>query len=361
MKTMKFKYYYMLLFMLLLASCSKEIEVGDIPDFNVTTESTTYKAGQEIRFTFTGDNVHNISFYSGETRKDYDFRDGRVVFVGNEGAILSFQTSVQSGAQADQLSVLYSTNFNGDYSSLASVKAATWTDITSQIALGTSATFKASGDLDITDMMVPSQPIYFAYKYLTKPQETNGLVRTWYIQVFAITSKAKLDGTIALPLTDQAGAGFRIVDENPVNAPALSSITTTRITMIGNRYKYASDPLFDPNNPIYDPLNPIYDPKSPLYQPTAIRPTFVPFDPASPWNDPQSEHWAVSGAIRTDSVDLGPDWSTPLKGATTTSLVTEYRYKYSKPGTYRAVFIAANNSIDQVKKVIRELTLTITD
>ncbi|MBP1675087.1 MAG: hypothetical protein H6Q24_1225 [Bacteroidetes bacterium] len=361
MKNMKVKCYYMLLCMLILASCSKEIEVGDTPDFDVTTESTTYKAGQEIKFTFTGDNVHNIWFYSGETLKNFDYREGRAIFVGDTGAIMSFQSSVQVGTQTNQLSVLYSTDFNGDYSSLASIKAATWTDITSLVALGTSATFKASGNLDITNMMVPGEPIYFAFKYLTKPQETNGLVRTWYIQVFAIASKAKLDGTINLPLTDQASAGFRILDENPVNAPALSTITTTRITMIGNRYKVATDPLFDPNNPIYDPLNPIYDPKSPQYQPTAVRPTFVPFDPASPWNDPQSEHWAVSNAIRTDSVNLGPDWSTPLKGATTTSLVTEYRYKYSKPGTYKAVFIAANNSIDEVKKVIRELTLTITE
>ena len=358
---MKVKIYYMLLGMLILASCSKEIKVGDTPDFGVTTESTTFKAGEEIKFTFSGGNVHNISFYSGETRKDYDFRDGRVVNVSDSGAIMAFQSSVQVGTQADQVTVLASKDFNGDYSTLTSVKAATWTDITSRVALGTNATFKASGNVDITDLMIKGQPIYFAFKYLTKPQETNGLVRTWYIQVFAITSKAKLDGTIALPLTDQASAGFRIVDENPVNAPALSTITTTRITLVGNRYKVATDPLFDPDNPIYDPLNPIYDPKSPSYIPTAIRPTFVPFDPASPWNDPQSEHWAVSGPINTASVDLGPDWSTPLKGATTTGIMTEYRYKYTKPGTYKAVFIAANNSIDGVKQVVKEVNLTITE
>jgi len=358
---MKVKIYYMLLGMLILASCSKSIEVGDTPDFGVTTESTSFKAGEEIKFTFTGDNVHNISFYSGETRKDYDFRNGRVVNVSDSGAIMAFQSSVQTGTQTNQITVLASTDFNGDYSTLAGVKAATWTDITSRVILGTNATFKASGNVDITDIMIKGQPVYFAFKYMTLPQATNGLVRTWYFQVFAVTSKAKLDGTIALPLTDQASAGFRLVDENPVDAPALSAITTTRVTLVGNRYKVDTDPLFDPDNPIFDPLNPIYDPKSPLYQPTAVRPTFVPFDPASPWNDPQSEHWAVSGPINTANVDLGPDWSTPLKGATTTGIMQEYRYKYTKPGTYKAVFIAANNSIDGVKQVVRELTLTITE
>lgn len=357
---MNLKYYFILFGMLLMVSCSKEIKVTDEPVFNVTTESDTYKVNEEIRYIFTGGEVHNISFYSGETQKNFEYRDGRVVSVQDSGAVLSFQSSVQVGTQPDQVSFLYSTNFSGDYSSLAAVKAATWNDVTSKIALGTNATFKASGSLDITDMMIKGQPIYFAFKYLTKPQATNGLVRTWYIQLFSVLSKAKLDNAVTLTLTDQPGAGFRIIDENPVNAPALSTITTTRITMIGNRYKVATDPLFDPNNPIYDPLNPIYDPKSPLYQPTAIRPEFVPFDPNSPWNDPQSEHWAVSRAIRTDSVNLGPDWSTSIKGITTAAM-TEYRYKYTKPGTYYGVFVASYNSIDGVKEVVREVTLTITE
>jgi hypothetical protein len=357
---MKIKYCYILSGLLVIASCNKELKNIDMPDFNVTTESTTYKVGEEIRFKFTGGDVNNISFYSGETQRIYDYRKGRTVNVSSDGAILSFQTSVQNGTQANQVSFLYSTDFNGDYSSLASVKAATWNDITSQIALGTSATFKASGNLDISDMLIKGQPVYFAFKYLTKPQATSGLVRTWYIQLFSVISKAKLDNTVTLTLTDQAGAGYRIIDENPVNAPALSTITTTRITLIGNRYKVATDPLFDPNNPIYDPLNPIYDPNSPQYVPTAVRPEFVPFDPASPWNDPQSEHWAVSRAIRTDSVNLGPDWSVPIKGITTAAM-TEYRYKYNAPGTYYSVFVASNNTIDGVKEVVREVTLTITE
>jgi len=41
--------------------------------------------------------------------------------------------------------------------------------------------------------------------------------------------------------------------------------------------------------------------------------------------------------------------------------MTEYRYKYTKPGTYKAVFIAANNSIDGVKQVVKEVNLTITE
>ena len=354
---MKFKYYNLLLGVLLMASCNKVIVV-DAPNFDVSTEATTYKVGEEIKFTFKGGNVNNIAFYSGETLENYDYKDGRVVSIRDSSASMAFQSSVQLGTQANQVSVLSSTDFNGDYSSLPKVKAATWTDITSRFALGTGTAFLASGTKDIKDLIVTGKPIYFAFKYLTKPQETNGLVRTWYIQLFAITSYAKLDGTITLPLTDQTSAGFRIVDENKENAPALSTITATRITLVGNRFQVASDPLFDPINPIYDPLNPIYDPYSPSYVPIAVRPTFVPFV-TSPYNDPLSEHWAVSKAIRTDSVNLGPDWSTSLKGVTTATM-SEFSYTYAKVGTYKAVFVAANNSIDEVKKVIKEITITIT-
>jgi len=356
---MKFKYYIMLLGVLLMASCNKGIDVGDPSNFDVTTDNTTYKVGEEIKFTFTGGSVNNIAFYSGESLKDYDYRDGRVVNVSDSSATVAFQSSVQFGTQVNQLSVLASTDFTGDYSSLVTVKAATWTDITSWFALGTGTAFLASGTKDIASLKVAGKPIYFAFKYLTKPQAANGFVRTYFIQVFSIISNAKLDSTITLTISDQANAGFRIVDENKENAPARSSVTSTRVTLAGNRALYSNDPLFDPANIIYDPLNPIYDPYSPTYIPTAVRPTFVPFDTTSVYNDPLSEHWAVSRAINLESVNLGPDWSTSLKGVTTANM-TEYSYKYAKAGTYKVVFVAANNSIDNVKQVVRELPLTIT-
>ena len=261
--------------------------------------------------------------------------------------------------RANQLSVLASTDFNGDYSSLAKVKAATWVDITSRFKLGTNATFVASGIKDITDLMVAGKPIYIAFKYVTKPQATNGAIRWWYIQSFAISSLAMLDNTIPLTLTDIGSAGFQIVDENKANAPAQASITATRVTLAGNVYLTASLPIFDPTNPIYDPKNPIYDPMSSSFVPTAKYKPFVAFDPTSPYNDPASEHWAVSKAINTESVDLGPDWSSAIKGILTSS-VSEYRYSYAKAGTYKAVFVAANNSIDGSKTVVKEINLTIT-
>jgi hypothetical protein len=360
-KNMKLNIYFLIIgMMLFFASCNTDLSVEEINDFDVTVDATTYKVGQEVRFKLSGDYVQQISFYSGEVQKDFEFREGRVIDVNGTGATMSFSSSVQLGAQLNQLSVLVSTDFNGDYSSLDKVKAAKWTDITSRFAYGTGTAFTASGVKDITDLIVAGKPIYVAFKYVTQPQQVNGLARNWYIQSFNLTSLSKLNNTIPLYLSVQGDAGFRIIDQNPVNAPALSVITNSRISLLGNRYKYPEDPLYDPKNPIYDPNNPIYDPYSTSYVPGAVPPTYVPYDPKSPYNDPYSENWAVSKPIITNSVNLGPDWSIPIKGVTNPNL-TEYRYKYLEKGTYKVVFIASNNSIDNRNEVVKELTLTITE
>lgn len=352
---MKFKLYRMLCGLLILASCETEIES---PDFRVTTESATYQAGEAIKFTIEG-NADMIAFYSGQPANDYAFRQGRTVDVSNDGVTLQFTSGVTGGTQADQLTFLASTDFDGNYSDLASVQKANWIDITNRFVFGTSATFISSTNQDISDLLVPGMPIYFAFRYLTRPQEANGLARTRMIQSFLLKSKA-LFNDAEVTITDQAYAGFRIVDQEPVNAPARSTITTTRVSLLGNVYKDPNDPIYDPENPIYDPENPIYDPESNLYNPNAVRPTFVPYDPNSPYNDPQTENWAVSKPIHIDEVDLGPDWSVAIKGIANSKL-EEFRYTYTKPGTYIAYFIATNATIDGRKDVVKEINITITD
>lgn len=356
---MKFKYYTILLGALFMSSCKENLEIST-PTFDVTTAKTSYKAGETVTFDITGGEAHMITFYSGEVLKDYALRDGRVIDVSKSGITGSFTSSVQLGTQTNQLTILASNNFNGDYSSVAKVKAATWTDITSRFALGTSTALLASGTKDLSDLVVPGKPLYIAFRYLTKPQATNGIARQWFIQSFAINSNLKLDNTINLPIVDQASAGFRIVDDNAANpAKALSSVSATRVTLQGNTYLNAGLPQFDPNNPIFDPKNPIYDPNSPLFLATAKYVPFVPFDPNSPFNDPATEHWAVSRGIMVDKVDLGPDRSTPLKGLPNPT-ISKHSYAYAKPGNYKAVFIASNNTIDGDKRVVKEISLTIT-
>jgi len=299
-------------------SCKKDLTVDDLADFNVTTDSVAYKVGTPITFTIKGGQAHDISFYSGETLKDYNYRNGRIVDTITGGAVLAFSTSVTVGTlQADPLYVLVSTNFNGDYSNMSSVNAATWTDITSRFSLATTATFKATS-ADVSDLIVKGKPFYVAFKYTNQPQAVSGVVRQWQIQSLTLASKYKLDNSSILNYSDQPSAGFQLVDSNKLTAaPARSTIITTLITLLGNLY-----------------------------------------NAATPTVDPVGVNWAISTGINTDKINLGPDWSTAIKGYTSAQLNT-YAYTYPKAGTYTAVFVASNNSLNESKQVVKTISLTI--
>lgn len=353
---MKLKYFICLL-VIITSSCSKEIEVNQ-PDFNVSTTAASFKVDEEVKFNFEG-SANSILFYSGEEGNDYEFRNGRAINVENKPILMSFDSSVQGGTQQNQLSILASNDFNGNYTDLASIKVATWTDITTRFSLGTSATFKASGEGSLDDLIATGKPLYIAFKYITKPQAVNGLVRTWMIQNFSISSNVQFQDK-NVSLTDQIMAGFRIIEEDRLNTPARSLVTSTRVTLQGNVYKDPADPIYDSSNPIYDPLNPIYDPTSPSYDPKLVMPRFVPYDFTSPYNDPTRENWAVSAGIYASKVDLGPDPSTPLKGLTSGKL-QGFTHVFTKPGTYKVHFVAVNVNVDSKKEVLRTITLKITD
>ena len=77
---MKFRCYIILSALFVMASCSKELDVKEAPDFAVTAEADTYKAGDPVKFQIQG-SADVISFYSGEMLHDYAFKDGREVDV----------------------------------------------------------------------------------------------------------------------------------------------------------------------------------------------------------------------------------------------------------------------------------------
>lgn len=342
---------------MILNACSKDLTVIT-PDFDVRSNGTSFKVNEPVQFSFEG-KADFVSFYSGEAGNDYLFKDGREVKIENAPVFVGFNSSVQVGTQANQLRVLASTDFDGNYSDLEKVKLATWTDITSRFALGTTATFLASGNKDISDLVAPGKPIYIAFKYLTRPQAVNGLVRTWMIQSFNVKSQVKFNEQ-DVDITDQMLAGFRIVDEDTVNAPSRSLVTSTRVTLQGNIYKNPADPKYDPENPIYDPANPIYDVNSPSYDPAAVRPRFVAYDPASPFNDPVRENWAVSAPINTAKVKLRNDAAIIIKGIRS-GLLTEFSHIFKEPGVYKVHFVAKNANADGMKEVNKSITITITE
>jgi hypothetical protein len=302
---MKFKYYIVLMSVFLMSSCSKDLELsGGAPEFDVSTQAASYKVGEEIEFQLKG-NPGIISFYSGEVSNDYKYKEGRVLTPGNIS--LSFTSSVSLGAQQNQFTVLASSNFNGKYH-IDDIKAATWTDITNRFSLATSATYISSGVKGINDLVVEGKPLYIVFKYIMDPLKV-GAGRTWGVRAFSMVSETEI-GPVSL--ADQV-TGWSLHYFGPKEEVGRSSIAATTITLRANA------------------------------NPPAV----------------YTEDWCISKPINVGKIDLGPDRPIPVKGNSDAKL-DNYTYTYTKPGVYKVYFVASNTNIEESKKVIKEMEITIT-
>ncbi|GAB1463004.1 DUF5017 domain-containing protein [Pedobacter sp.] len=300
--------YILLMAVLLGSSCKKELQVSSLDNFEVSLSKNKYNVGEPVELNFGGE-ADYIYFYSGEVGYNYDSRGGRTISI--DKVKLSFNSAKAIGAQANQLSVLVSNDFNGDYSSLNVIKNATWTDVSSRFTLATNATATPSGVADLSDFKVAGKPIYIAYKYLTKPQNINGLGTTWTITGFSLLAETSIGNQ---NIADMFNSGFRIIDPYKDTTPAQSSITTTRFTFLSN-----------------------------LYDATI---------------DPETEHWGVSKAIDTETLNLGKDKATAIKSMATSG-IKQYKYTYAKAGNYTIYVVAKNQNIYEQKEVVKKLEITI--
>lgn len=155
--------------------------------FDVTPAVRTVKAGEPLQFDFSG-KADGIVFWSGEEGHDYEKSD--IGGTLEASVFLDFGSLYVNGCQRNCGSVRYSTDFNGIYDE-ASVKAATWTDVSSQFILppwisGTSApnvtdpeanaygTPYDSGTVDITSWFHDYEtPVYFAFFYHVDKSDAN--------------------------------------------------------------------------------------------------------------------------------------------------------------------------------------------
>jgi len=297
------------------------------PDFDVNVEKTVYQIGEPIEFKFTG-SPDNIQFYSGTNTNNYDFKDNhRIIDVSDAGATLSFTSQILGtsiNVQNNQVSVWVSHDYNGK-DTFEDIQNATWTDITDNFILATNnTTAVSSGIMDFSDYIGTERNTYIAFKYVTKPQADNGVARQWSITNFSLKSDKTL-GSRDIFITNQEYSGFRIINQYPLEAPSLSNVTSTILTLYGNRFLSPTDDGYNPNNP---------------------------------WNDVQTETWAVSKPLKKGSVDLGKDWAVSIKRINT-DFMESYIYTYDEPGVYTATFVASNSNINETKSTVRKVTLTI--
>lgn len=311
--------YLVALLCIIAGGCTKSMDIN-APVFEVNSYSvkdgvdSTGKPVKQVTFALSG-NADVISFYSGETLRDYEYKDGRIVKTKNIQMAFSSNCKLNSGTIAlmNQLSVVASTNFNGKLTD-DDVQAATWKDISARFKLSplvTTDDFLPSGVADISDLFEKGKPLYVAFKYLTPPQTTTTRHTQWRIRDYVLSRITDLGVNT---LASQSTTPWNLYHKGPLES-GRSSNTTTQLTLRGNN-------------------------------------SAVNFGQAT-------EDWAVSPAIQLiEDADIGPDRPLAIKTRIDVPL-TSYTFNYAVPGNYKAVFVATNVNSKGEEKVVKTINVTI--
>lgn len=323
---------YCFLTVILLAGCRKD--KADAPsDFNVRTDELAYQQGDSVTFYLSG-NPGTIVFFSGEAGKLYENRT-RTSAAGI--ARLVFQTSMQQGPVPpkpcpDSLLLLISTDLQG-YDA-AHIQQATWTNISGRNtkwpkSLATS--FTTSDSIDISDFNNAEQ-VNIAFRVLNKK---TGLTpqRKWAIQNLTLYNNLP-EGSSAPLFTNFANTAW-VQASLPETPPNKSGINAWNV---GTWNISAADSVNN-NNGI------------------AIRTSYpITFNPGTDNNNEDNDDWLITTAVNLKTVK--PDVGAVVKNEIALRATT-FKYAFKKAGTYQITFVATNNSLNESKSQIRQLTLKI--
>ena len=301
--------------LLVLSSCKKQISLEPL-SFDVQSDSTDYKAGGVSTFSFSG-KPDNISFYSGEPGKRYEFKD-RVTAEGVPQ--LMFSTALNAGVQPNTLSLMVSTDFaggaNGKLDS-AMIVSATWTDISNRVTWATGTTATSSGLINLSDLAAGGKPLYIAFKYKAA---TGSIQNKWTITGLSLRNTLSdgtsyiLDSLPTIVSANNYGVG--------VTLPGWAGKT-----ILNNGYSWtlnASSMVIAGATSVATATN-------------------------------QTEAWAITGPINLKKVT--PDAGIVLQNMA--EYVPSFKYTYAKTGNYEAVFVASNANADQANKIEKKIAITI--
>ena len=292
-------------------SCKKETPgyVDEGASFDAVLPVATVDSGDSVLFDLSG-NPDVISFYSGEQGHNYDFRDRTQLSGGRLN--VKFQLRVQN-VLPDSIDVMLSNDFTGIYDS-ANVANAHWKNMNSFFVFPDSnaalSTFYPSGPYDsvfadITDSIIPATPCYFAFRY--KNLDPSSII--W--------SVGKL-GMYNIFTSGEANA--TVIDSNQITSGSFAGVALGDSVM---RWSTSSTYLKMFNS------------------------SFAPLD---------GEQWYISRPLNPSAVT--PDVPVAIKNITQNPL-TSYRYAYSKPGTYKAVFVAKYVRLNYEKTIVKEFTVVV--
>jgi hypothetical protein len=294
-RKMKYQTFVIGTLFILLSSCSKE-KVEE-PKFNVSSSSLTAKVGEEIAFQFSG-NPDNITFYSGEDGKKYEYRN-RTSLPGK--LQIQFTSLVQWGTRSN-LSLFVTTDIAGKIDASTADKAK-WTDITNRAVFSTGVDNTPSGVIDLSEFSDLGKPVNIAFKY-TDVKSTTAQQNRWVIRTF---NAGTVRNDVVTPLAVMADAGWVSVSvKNPTN---VWTITAAQLLMYGG-----------------------------------------------PIGADDNEDWVISKQL--DPNFIKSDVGLVLKNISAPR--NEFNYKYNKAGVYKASFLASNMIGKTSKEVVKELTITVT-
>lgn len=97
---------------------------------------------------------------------------------------LSFSNAVQYGSQENNLSILVSTDFDGNYD-MENIGKATWNDLTKEFQLATDKKFVKSGEVDLSSWATPRKPVYIAFRYIGQ-ESAKPTQRSWIISKVSV-------------------------------------------------------------------------------------------------------------------------------------------------------------------------------
>jgi Domain of unknown function (DUF5017) len=290
----------------LATSACNTIEVSE-PVFEVTADKTTVKVGENVTFNFGGEAVSNIRFYSGELGKVYANRDR----VTAENAVnqFVFASSVTATGQANNLLVLVSNDFNGIMDTTNILKA-TWTDVTSKAKLATTTTSLASGIVDVSSFRNQRDSLYVAFRYKsTATTVTANLPRAWTVSGF-VFSNIFPDSSITLHNTvvgDVRRSGFQAISMSHDSLAWTIAGTLTFKTGFVTQLQGDDD-------------------------------------------------WVISNAFKLSKI--APSLAIGVQNSS--GRLNDYLYQYTKPGTYKAIFVVSNSYGTTLKETFKEVTITVT-
>lgn len=298
---------FLILLSFFAIACSKKLEI-ETPDFNVTLDPSkmvadtfTYRLRDTTRFKFSG-SVGNIAFYSGEPGKRYDGRNSGYK-LGK--ILLSFSSKAEFGTQTNTLQILATNKLRGLDST--SVVDATWTNISNRGVLATSATVASFGSADLTDLVSNEKDsLFIAFKY---GGVTGSTQRTWTITGFTVNNVLQEKTVLLSSLSTDVAYWTRYGNVwNPANG--IWTVSATDLKIIGGSATAVT-------NSSWIVTKPLYAGRVPADVSTGVKSI----------NEPDKEG---------------------------------YTYVYPSPGVYKATFVAFNHTLDEEKRVIKELIIKVT-